>query len=115
MADEQEAPTVVWVEPQQEAIAGKSKVADPDFSALLEPAPPAPPPPAPDVAHILKAYDMGDHVVLKIHEYDHTDTVNYTLLESDPYGLAPGLRLQFQRMLAAGEIALEPPPPELLE
>ena len=67
--------------------------------------------PAPDVAQILKAYDYTDFYGLVIIQQDMTEQEPYVLYPDDPYGLAPGLRAQLERMVADGEIVIEPPPP----
>jgi hypothetical protein len=76
----------------------------------LPPVEPEPGPP-PDVAEIRKAYDYGEFVGLVIVQPGTTEEVPYVLYPDDPYGLAPGLRAQLERMLAAGEITVEQPPP----
>ncbi|THK37601.1 hypothetical protein EHS39_13245 [Ensifer sp. MPMI2T] len=67
--------------------------------------------PAPDVAEIRKAYDYGAYYGLVIVAFGSTEEEPYVLYPDDPYGLAPGLRAQLERMVAEGEIVIEPPPP----
>lgn len=66
---------------------------------------------APDVAEIHKAYDYGTYYGLIIVEFGMTEEQPYALYPDDPYGLAPGLRAQLERMVGDGEIMIEPPPP----
>jgi hypothetical protein len=67
--------------------------------------------PPPDVAEIRKAYDYGEFVGLVIVQPGTMEEAPYVLYPDDPYGLAPGLRAQLERMVAAGEITIEPAPP----
>jgi hypothetical protein len=51
---------------------------------------------------ITKAVDHGDYIMLTL----DADTP-YALYDDDPYGEAPTLRQELQRMVEAGEITIE--------
>ena len=56
---------------------------------------------------IVAAAQYPDWIALALHP-ETGDDYQYTLREDDPYGWAPALRTELQRMVDAGEIVIEP-------